>query len=216
MTEQEGTREEKTRGDGTRGDKRREEISCDTIPHTDKRSFRIHGSRGHFTRRQLTPRALNARVHSSPYKKKKAVRFPGGLGTAATPAHPWDQARATQKPPRPAQEHPRATQDHPGRPKSRPRDAKRAPRGAKSAERSGAAQDSFHREHREAVETSTGMPQRGVRQSFKAETQIVQLPAPAQGRPRAWLGPGALWPGDRAPPLLLILWYFHGLEVINR
>ena len=68
VTEQEGTREEKTRGDGTRGDKRREERSCYTIPHNDKRSFRIHGSRGHFARRQLTPRALNARVHSSPSK----------------------------------------------------------------------------------------------------------------------------------------------------
>ena len=138
VTEQEGTREEKTRGDGTRGDKRREERSCYTIPHTDKRSFRIHGSRGHFTRRQLTPRALNARVHSSPtlVPIKKGVRFSGPSGLRRPRCPPWARARATRRRPGAtwaAQEHPRATQDHPGRPKSRPRDAKTAPGAAKRA-----------------------------------------------------------------------------------
>ena len=130
MTEQEGTREEKTRGDGTRGGKRREERSCYTIPHTDKRSFRIHGSRGHFTRRQLTPRALNARVHSSPPKKRGAVLGDSGLrDPGPTPGTRPGAAGSTQEPLRPAQEPPGATQDHPGRPKSRPRAGQGPSRG---------------------------------------------------------------------------------------
>ena len=95
-TEQEGTREEKRRGDGTRGGKRRKERSCYTIPHTDEKSFRIHGSRGHFTRRQLTQRALNARVHSSPFKKRGAG--PGALVIAATPGPPRDGPAGAQIP----------------------------------------------------------------------------------------------------------------------
>ena len=137
VTEQEGTREEKTRGDGTRGDKRREEISCDTIPHTDKRSFRIHGSRGHFTRRQLTPRALNARVHSSPYKKKRCgflgasdlrrPRAPPGTRPGPPRSHPGRPKshprppRTSQEPPRSREESPRGRQEVPRRPPEAPR-----------------------------------------------------------------------------------------------
>ena len=124
VTEQEGTREEKTRGDGTRGGKRREERSCYTIPHTDKRSFRIHGSRGHFTRRQLTPRALNARVHS--ILLKKGVRVPGAFGSAATPAPPWG----------PGQGHPEATQAGPRAPKSHPRPPRTSQEPPRSREES--------------------------------------------------------------------------------
>jgi len=158
VTGEQGTRAEKRRGDGTRRDKtrqdnerrnkrvqekrrqevtgqegaREEERSCYTIPHTDKRSFRIHGSRGHFTRRQLTPRALNARVHSSPRKKGCPVRV-WELSAVRDPDRPWGRPRAGQGPLGPAQEHPRATQDNPGRPKTRPRDAKTAPGAAKRA-----------------------------------------------------------------------------------
>ena len=133
VTEQEGTREEKTRGDGTRRDKRREE-RCYTIPHTDKGSLRIHGSRGHLTRRHPTPRALNARVHSSPPKKGVRSREASQLRRPRPPPGTRPGAAgSTQEPLGPAQEHPRATQDHPGRPKSRPRDAKTAPGAAKRA-----------------------------------------------------------------------------------
>ena len=127
VTEQEGTREEKTRGDGTRGGKRREERLRYTIPHTDKRSFRIHGSRGHFTRRQLTPRALNARVHSSPSKKKQCGSR--GVGKCGAPAPP--PLGTAQDRPGTTWAGPRAPKSHPRRPKSRPGAAKRAPGVAK-------------------------------------------------------------------------------------
>ena len=99
---------------------------------------RIHEGRGHLSRRQLTSRAFNARVHSSLYIKHGA-----GLGAfveVGTGPGPRDQARATQSrdPLRPAKGPSRATQDHVGRPKSRqerPRGrkvgSKRAPGGAR-------------------------------------------------------------------------------------
>ena len=71
---------------------------------------RIHEGRGHLSRRQLTSRAFNARVHSSLYIKHGA-----GLGAfvdAATGPGPRDQARATQAPPGTHLGLPRATQDH--------------------------------------------------------------------------------------------------------
>ena len=137
VTEQEGTREEKTRGDGTRGDKRREEISCDTIPHTDKRSFRIHGSRGHFTRRQLTPRALNARVH---FPIKKGVRVselselrdpgpPPGTRPGPPRSHPG-RPKSTQEPPKTTQDVPRAAQEPRREPQGSPRGAQEPPGGS--------------------------------------------------------------------------------------
>ena len=58
---------------------------------------RIHEGRGHLSRRQLTSRAFNARVHSSLYKKHGAGH--GGFVDVATRPGPRDQARATQEPP---------------------------------------------------------------------------------------------------------------------
>ena len=72
---------------------------------------RIHEGRGHLSRRQLTSRAFNARVHSSLYNKYGAGL--GAFGIAATGPGPRDQARATQEPPGTHLGLPRATQEPP-------------------------------------------------------------------------------------------------------
>ena len=59
----------RTRGNKSRQDKRRKDradkTSGRTRQQTDKRTFPIHEGRVHFTRRQLTSRAFDARVHAS-------------------------------------------------------------------------------------------------------------------------------------------------------
>ena len=65
-TTQEDTRAEKPRQEDTSGDKTTEDKTRGkTRQQTDKRTFPIHEGRVHFTRRQLTSRAFNARVHAS-------------------------------------------------------------------------------------------------------------------------------------------------------
>ena len=65
-----------------------------TVPTNVQKVCRIHEGRGHLSRRQLTSRAFNARVHTSLYKNYGAGL--GGFGRAATRPGPRDQARATQ------------------------------------------------------------------------------------------------------------------------
>ena len=118
---------------------RADKTSGRTRQQTDKRTFPIHEGRVHFTRRQLTSRAFNARVHSSiyiymshtlahtwslvclkPYLYKKRRGFLWGAGSAPQAQGPGQgHPRTTRHPLRPAKSHPRATQDHVGRPKSR-------------------------------------------------------------------------------------------------
>ena len=58
---------------------------------------RIHEGRGHLSRRQLTSRAFNARVHSSYIlNTAQTLRV---CGDGLMPLGPQDQARATQRPP---------------------------------------------------------------------------------------------------------------------
>ena len=61
-----GNRQEETRADKTRGERIRvDQIHGRTRQQIDKKTVPIHEGRVHFTRRQLTSRAFNARVHSS-------------------------------------------------------------------------------------------------------------------------------------------------------
>ena len=94
---------------------------------------RIHEGRGHLSRRQLTSRAFNARVHSSLYNKYGAGF--GAFVRAATRPGPRDQARATQEPPGTRSGLPRATQEPPKTTQAGPRAARRAPGAAKRAPR---------------------------------------------------------------------------------
>ena len=82
---------------------------------------RIHEGRGHLSRRQLTSRAFNARVHSSLYNKYGAdpPRLRRRAQAPRPPGPGQGHPKTTRDPLRPLKRHPKATPDHVGRPKSR-------------------------------------------------------------------------------------------------
>ena len=135
------------------------------MPQTDKKSFRIHEGRGHLSRRQLTSRAFNARVHSSLYIKHGAGF--GAFGRAATRPGPRDQARATQRPPGTHLGLSRGTQEPPKTIEAGPRAARRLPGAAKRAPR-------------EPQEVSGGLPdhQKTMTDVRPPEAQKVSPEAP--------------------------------------